>query len=72
MTIAAAVRELVLPGFAAVMEAPFSDRLVTAVFGPGVAAFRFPWARAERQRPLIALVVLVAGASALHAAKASD
>ena len=72
MTIAAAVRELVMPELVAVMESPFSDRLVTAVFGPGAAAFCFRWARAERQRHLITLAALGTGASALHAAKASD
>lgn len=72
MTIAAAVRELVMPAFVAVLESPFSDRLVTAVFGLGIEALCFRWARAGRQRPLIALAVLVPGASTLHAAKASD
>ena len=71
MTIAAAVRELVMPEFVAAMESPFSDPLVMAVFGPGVAAFCFRWARAERQGHLIALEVLVTRASALHAAKAT-
>ena len=47
----AAVQELVLRGFVAVMEAPFSDRLVTAVFGPALRRSASRWARAESRGP---------------------
>ena len=44
-----------MPEFVAVVEPPFSDRLVTAVFGPGVAALRSAFGGPRREAGLIVL-----------------
>lgn len=67
MTTTASVLELVIPGFVAALASLFSDGVVKVVFGLSVAAFCFRGARAERDRPLLALVLLVVGVLALYA-----
>ena len=66
MTIAAAVRSLLITRSLAVVEPLSSHRVIAAVFGLSVAAPRFQEAYARRKRPLIAPAFLAPGASGLH------